>query len=54
MPDASTRSDLSRIDLAFVASLMLHPSRRALLVLDAGGQVARFNKRFASFGLGKK
>ncbi len=23
-------------------------------MLDAGGQVARFNKRFASFGLGKK
>ena len=23
-------------------------------MLDAGGQVARFNKRFAGFGLGKK
>jgi large subunit ribosomal protein L31 len=23
-------------------------------MLDAGGQVARFNKRFASFGLGAK
>ena len=23
-------------------------------MLDAGGQVARFNKRFASFGLGSK
>ena len=23
-------------------------------MLDTGGQVARFNKRFASFGLGKK
>ncbi len=45
MPDASARADPTRLDLAFVASLMLHPSRRALLVLDAEGKVLAANDR---------
>ena len=33
------------MDLAFIASLLLHPSRRALLVLDAAGRVVAANER---------
>lgn len=45
MADASARSPAVTPDLAFVASLLLHPSRRALLALDADGRVIAANER---------
>ncbi|KFN47350.1 hypothetical protein N790_07955 [Arenimonas malthae CC-JY-1] len=45
MPDASARSAATPMDLAFIASLLLHPSRRALLVLDENGRVVAANDR---------
>ncbi|WP_290595170.1 EAL domain-containing protein [Arenimonas sp. SCN 70-307] len=45
MPDASATAGPQALDTAFVSSLLLHPSRRALLVLDAGGRVLARNER---------
>ena len=45
MPDASAIDLPPTLDPAFVASLLQHPSRRALLVLDAGGKVLFANQR---------
>ena len=45
MPDASALSTYPTLDPAFMSSLLQHPSRRALLVLDAGGQVLYANER---------
>ena len=45
MPDASATAGPPALDIAFVSSLLLHPSRRALLVLDAGGRVLAGNDR---------
>lgn len=45
MADASARSPAVTPDLAFVTSLLLHPSRRALLALDADGRVIAANER---------
>lgn len=45
MPDASAIDIPPSLDPAFIASLFQHPSRRALLVLDAGGKVLFANER---------
>lgn len=45
LPDASPRGPDVNADHAFVASLLLHPSRRALMALDAGGRVIAANDR---------
>ena len=45
MPDASAIDSLPAMDSAFIASLLQHPSRRALLVLDVRGKVLFANGR---------
>lgn len=45
MPDASAIAETTALDTTLVASLLLHPSRRALLVLDATGRVLASNER---------
>ena len=45
MPDACHIEIAPPLDPAFIASLFQHPSRRALLVLEAGGQVLFANER---------
>ena len=48
MPDASATAGSPALDTAFVTSLLLHPSRRALLLLDAAGRVLASNERARS------
>ncbi|HQZ31939.1 MAG TPA: EAL domain-containing protein [Arenimonas sp.] len=45
MPDASHIDSSASLDPAFMASLLQHPSRRALLVLDPNGKVMFANER---------
>ncbi len=45
MPDASPIDSLPPLDPAFIASLLQHPSRRALLVLDPAGKLLFANER---------
>lgn len=45
MPDASPIDSPHPLDPAFIASLLQHPSRRALLVLDPAGKLLFANER---------